>query len=347
LLFVPSNLPILQTCTKSGSWIKSKFPLMRSYLWTSRPRPYFPNFPDLSKTLTVTTDLIDSVELIKIFDCYVSRDPGRSHSLNIYQSKISSSGLGQKITDAILLDISGGESFQHFVQDSLPILSLVKGLPSELENIPILLSKPADSFKSAQLYFDCINLKNPIKFIEPHLTYFVNNLYLFDFKPINMMYGLPASLYSRGYKLIQSTLGPTPNRRSALLVERREKSRNFKDFNLISAQIEDWAESRGLIFETLNTGTSNIEEIRSCFRRAKYIFAIHGGANYNVIWSQPDVTLIEFIPSRATDSVLPLALGFGLRYLPFALNHDKGEKEFEISSTDLDSIFNTLQLNNL
>ena len=347
MLFVPSNLPILDTCTKSGSWIKSKFPLMRSYIWTSRPRPYFPKFPELQDTLTITANLIRSVELLRISDCQVVRDRKNAQSLNIYQSKLYPKGSDASRSAALLLDVSGGESFQHFVQDTLPILTLPKEIPNELNQIPILLAKPAHSFKSAQAYLERLNLSNPIEYIEPSSNLFINKLYIFDFKPFNGLYGLPTSLYSNVYKDFCGEKLPTDCKRSVLLIEREEKVRNFKDFELISAQIEEWAKSRGLTFETLNTGTSNIEEIRSCFRRARYIFAIHGGANYNVIWSQPDVTLIEFIPSRATDSVLPLALGFGLRYLPFALNHDKGDKEFEISSTDLDSIFNTLQLNNL
>jgi len=320
---------------------------MRSYLWTSRPRPYFPNFPELQDTLTITANLIRSVELLRISDCQVVRDKKNAQSLNIYQSKLYPKVSDASRSAALLLDVSGAESFQHFVQDTLPILTLAKELPNELNQIPILLAKPAHSFKSAQAYLEGLNLSNPIEYIEPHSNLFFNNLYVFDFKPVNGLYGLPASLYSNVYRYFCCEKLPTDSERSVLLIEREEKVRNFKDFELISAQIEGWAKSRGLTFETINTGTSNIEEIRSCFRRARYIFAFHGGANYNVIWSQPDVTLIEFIPSRATDSVLPLALGFGLRYLPFALNHDKGDKEFEISSTDLDSIFHTLQSNNL
>lgn len=344
---MPSNLPILKSCRKSGSWIRSNVIFARKYRWTSKPRPYFPNFPDLNKCLTISSNLIESVDLLKISNCYISRDPYHFQSLNIYQSKLHFRGRGRELSDALLFDISGGESFQHFVQDCLPILTLIEAASTKLVNVPILLPKPTLSFKSSYSYLEALELKNSIEYIDSNSSFFVRNLYLFDFRPFNAIYGLPESLYLNAYQRIKRS-SPTSNKeRTVLLIERSEKSRNFKDVGFVKAKIENWANSHGYTFETIDTSSKTFEEIKATFGRAQYIFAIHGGANYNIIWSNSDVTFIEFIPADATDSVLPLALSFGMRYLPYALNHNKGDLEFDISKSDLDSIFETLGSSNL
>lgn len=347
LLFVPENLPSLKSCQKSGSWVQSSMLFSRKYRWTSQPRPYFPKFPQLREVLTVNDNLVKSVELLKVSNCYVKRDALASKSLNIYQSKIAIRGSGYGIPSAILLDISGGESFQHFVQDALPVLALLKEVSPALNKIPILLPEPSLSFKSSQSYLEELEIQNPIKYMDENTSFHVEELYLFNFKPFNAIYGLSAYQYLHAYRRLHQEKVESESDRTVLLIERRERIRNFKDFELVKRKISDWAKKFDLDFETLDTSSADFPRIKEHFRKAKFIFAIHGGANYNIIWSLPDTTLIEFVPTVATDTVLPLAFNFGMSYLPYALSHDKGDSEYEIGEEDLNLIFKTLELSNM
>jgi hypothetical protein len=346
-LYVPSNTQALKSCMKSGSWIPARIPLPRKYRWTSKYLPYFSSFPNLHKSLTVQTDLITSVELLEVSNCKVSRDFSTSTSLNIYQSTLNIEGEGGDIDAAILLDISGSESFQHFVQDAMPILSLIAEVPDYLQNVPILIPQPAKSFKSFLSYIEAMRLPNKIVFISPESVTYVKKLYVFNFKPFNMMYGLPSDLYHNSYRLVNGGDVAHSKNEGVLLLERKENSRNFKNFHQISRQISTWANSQNLSFSSIDTSTLEFKEIREKFRKAKFIFAIHGGANYNIVWARLDTTLVEFIPVVATDSLSSLALSYGLNYMPFALNHDKGDFEFEIKEEDLNSIFEILASGNL
>ena len=98
-----------------------------------------------------------------------------------------------------------------------------------------------------------------------------------------------------------------------------------------------------MTFKSISTSTLVFEDIRRICQEAKFIFGIHGGANYNIIWAKPKTTFVEFIPTRATDSLASLAISYGLDYLPYALNHDKGDFEFEVKESDLELIFKTLE----
>ena len=105
-----------------------------------------------------------------------------------------------------------------------------------------------------------------------------------------------------------------------------------------------WSKTRDLGFSVLNTKESNFEDIRSSFSMAKYVFAVHGGSNYNMIWAPPDSVLVEFIPSEATDSLFHLVLSYGQTYLPYALPQDKGDLKFKVTKTDIDIILESLNL---
>jgi capsular polysaccharide biosynthesis protein len=158
-----------------------------------------------------------------------------------------------------------------------------------------------------------------------------------------MMYGLPSELYSDTHRLFNASTNYDSKNKGVLLLERRELSRNFKHSERVSKKISKWAQSQGLTFKSINTSSLGFEDIRRNFQEAKFIFAIHGGANYNIIWAEPKTTFVEFIPTRATDSLASLAISYGLDYLPYALNHDKGDFEFEVKESDLELIFKTLE----
>ena len=164
----------------------------------------------------------------------------------------------------------------------------------------------------------------------------VEELFVLDFKPFNALYNLPASIYLSLYEKLQRPISQKSDK--VIIVEREEKTRNFAEFELLKHKIDKWAHDHNLDLVILKPHQEDLSTIIRLFSTSKYVFAIHGGANYNIIWAPQDCTLVEFIPMCSTNSLFHLALSFGQNYLPFALTHDLKDTVFHVSEAEIDSI---------
>jgi hypothetical protein len=345
LLNVPSNLNYLLKCKKSGSWHKSFLPFTRPYIWTSKVRPYFVDLEDSPSTIATIPSFLESAQLELLWNCKITDDPKSSNSLNMYSSLVteSTSQVQADMKVAVFLDVSGAGSFQHFVQDCLPIISLIQDLPEIPKDIPIIVREPDHNFTSFKSYLNAINCQNPIHFLRSGASITVEKLFFLRFYPFNAIYSLPPLLYESTYSKFHSSANSLPTeKRNVILVNRHEKIRNFNDLEPIVARLEKWCKQTNLELKLLNPKTTSFDELQDVFSKTKYVFAVHGGANYNMIWAPPDATLIEFIPTQATDSLFHMTLSYGQNYLPYALPHDKGEKFYHVSSLDIDLIISYL-----
>jgi hypothetical protein len=346
VLHVPSNLSLLEKCQKSGSWVINYLPLGRSYIWTSKQRRYFLGLPNISHSLAADPSLLKSVRLEKYLNCQVSTDAASDQSLNIYSSYVNQTVKDPDIDKAILMDVSGGESFQHFIQDCLPLISLIQQFPEIPDDAPLIIRRPAPEFLSFETYLKKLNINNPIIFTDEYSSLQIKELYLLQFEPFNATYSIPPLLYQFMYEKFQSNSSPqSEGNRIAIVIDRRETIRNFDNLSLLYKSLNHWCKERSLILKLINIKELTLEEIQNAFSQAKFVFAIHGGGNYNMIWAPKDCTLIEFVPTEATDSLLHLVLSFGQTYLPYALPHGKGDAYFKVSASDLESILQVLDLN--
>jgi len=339
LLIIPSNVPNLMKCEKSGSWIKNRIRLGRSHIWVSKSRKYFVDIKHSISIIAGDTSLLRSASLELLANCRITDDHKSGKSLNIYSSLVNYTDDPSDLEMAIFLDVSGAGSFQHFVQDCLPIISLIQDLPEIPQGIPIILREPDMHFLSFRSYLDAIKCTNPIYFIKRQFSIVVEKLYFVRFLPFNANYSLPPSLYESMYsKLSLSKLTLLNRQRSVILVNRQERIRNFKEFKSIANRLGDWCARNSLELQVLNTKEMEFHELQRAFSCAKFVFAVHGGANYNMIWAPSDATLIEFIPTQSTDSLIHLTLSCGQNYVPYALQHDKGDMYFNVSTEDIDTI---------
>jgi hypothetical protein len=346
VLQVPSNLSFLEKCQKSGSWVINYLPMGRPYIWTSKQRRYFLGLPNISHSLAADPSLLKSVRLEKYLNCQVSTDAASDQSLNIYSSYVNQAVKDPSIDKAILMDVSGGESFQHFIQDCLPLISLIQQFPEIPDDAPLIIRRPAPEFLSFETYLKKLNINNPIIFTDEYSSLQIKELYLLQFKPFNATYSIPPLLYQFMYEKFQSNSSPqSEGKRIAIVIDRRETIRNFDNLSLLYKNLNHWCKEHSLILKLINIKELKLEEIQSVFSQAKFVFAIHGGGNYNMIWAPKDCTLIEFVPTEATDSLLHLVLSFGQTYLPYALPHNKGDAYFKVSASDLESILQVLDLN--
>jgi hypothetical protein len=341
VITVASNLHDLKLCSKSGSWVKIGTSKRFIFFWTSRYLNYFLGLPKIKYTRNFGAGIIRSahfclMQQVKIDSFQVA------NSLNIYSHKISSNSGHSVLNEAFYLCVNGANSFQHFVQDLLPILSLAKEFLNTHSWMEIILNKPNEKFADFDSYFELLGISNPKIFIQDgNLT--VKNLYIVNFNPLNAVYCLPKDLYANAHKSISMQMSDSKvQRRSLVLFHRQEATRNFHDYKLVQQELEYRALEHGLDLIVLNPSLLNLIEIMHEIKRSKYIFGVHGGAMYHMIFAPVDTTVIEFVTIKDTDSLLHLANSFGLRYLPFALNGGKGSSNLKVTKASIDSIFESI-----
>jgi capsular polysaccharide biosynthesis protein len=204
---------------------------------------------------------------------------------------------------------------------------------------------PLANFKSHKFFFECLGITNPITYIEKKVLYF-DNLYMIELNPFNAIYATHSDLYKNVYNFIHQKKENQPTKmENVVVLLRNEKTRNFANPEKLKRLFVKYANKLNLNLIFLDSNDIQFNDLLDILGNAKYVFAAHGGANYNMIWASKNATLIEFIPIRSTDSLQHLVLSVGQKYFPYAIDFDKQSFDFEVTDIDLDRIFAELLIN--
>jgi hypothetical protein len=340
-VIVDNNLDALKKCRKSGSWVVIKFAGVRAFLWTSRYLNYFYKLPETHYTRNFRPGLINSARFEVLYQVSITSNQSHS-SLNMYSNKIRTCSQPKSFQQAFYLCINGGNFFQHFIQDLLPVLSLAKNFLNENCQIPILLNKPNTNFTSFELFFNLLEIYNPKVFVDSEQLN-VQELYLINFLPINAVYAIPSEMYKSAHNLIHSKLNNNiSDKQNLVFVVRQELTRNFDNFSELEDLVTSKANSLGLNPIFINPSVVDITTTIEVFKNAKYVFGIHGGAMYNAIFAPINSTFIEFVTTKDTDSVSHMIRSFGINYLAYAVESGKGDSKITVTRSDLNAIFDEL-----
>lgn len=341
---VSSNLSLLKSCYKSGSWVRMKCLGRERVFWTSRKLKYFTELPNAKTSRNFGVGIIRSSKM-KIFENVSIDCTPSSNSLSIYNRKIQFADSGHNIDEAFYLCVNGSEHFQHFVQDFLPILSSVRDALALKPATPILLNRPSINFRNFDYFFSLLSISNPKIFLDSN-SVTVGKLYFLDFEPKNAIYCIPAEMYQNLFSVISQKKVFKENKKQNLVCfVRNEKTRNFANIDFVKKELSNWAITHGLNPVFINPVDVNIDDLVGLLSNAKFVFGAHGGAIYNMVFAVKDSTLIEFIATDSTDSLMHMIRSFGQSYLPYAVKMDKGSFSFEVSKKDFKSIFARLEEN--
>ena len=331
----PSPLyALLLSCRKSGVWLKSNRFLGQRYIWSSKFTPYFAKLPLNDNSQIVVGNFIDGVSLVELKD--VTCAPGRNTATNLNKFAMSISKFRQKpsnfIEEGFFAVAAGGDSFQHFLQDLAPILAFYKEFLSSNPQLPILLLRPLASFVSFDLLVKQIGIRNTLILIEPDQEIGFGRLCLPIFSPLNALYSTPVTMYSALKASIDEyseEIEKAPNR-TVLLVVRNEKTRNIENFSDLHWNVDLWSRSNGYNFDTVDPKIEHPSSVIAKFKKATFVIALHGGANYNIVFSSKTSTLIEFIPTENTNSLADFTLAIGINYLPIPVVGSISDFEFTV-----------------
>lgn len=337
------NLHYLKLCKKSGSWISIKLFKKRFVFWTSRNLSYFRRIDsNLIYTRNFGIGVITGAMITILSKAHVKQSP-INNSLNIYNHEINR-GKTINFNEAFYMCVNGSDQFQHFVQDFLPILAFIKPFLRDNPNMPLILKKSIKNVKHYQYYFNLLEIRNPLIYID-EFDIGIETLYILDFTPISALYCLPQEFYSSLYRVVtQNKAYKICLKKNLVLFIRNEITRNFSNQSSLEHELTLRSKLLDLNPIFLNPSVDSLDSIIDALSNARYVFALHGGAVYNMIFAAPDCTLIEFITTDSTDSLLHMIRSFGMSYMPYAINASKGSVEIKVTKADLDSIFHTLSL---
>lgn len=337
------NSDTLTVCKKSGSWVTIKLFNKRFSFWTSRNLRYFRKIDsNLIHTRNFGIGVITGAQIATLSKVRVKHAPTAS-SLNIYDHEISTSK-SINFDNGFYMCVNGSDQYQHFVQDFLPILAFVSPFLRDNPNMPLILKKSIKNVKQYEYYFDLLDVRNPIIHIDNH-DIGIDNLYILDFIPISAIYCLPQEIYFNLYRIVsQNKKFKICLIKNLVLLIRNEMTRNFSNQSLFQDELIRRAKALNLNPIFLNPSVDSLSSVIDALSNARYVFAMHGGAVFNMIFAAPDCTFIEFITTDSTDSLSHMIRSFGLSYMPYAVYGSKGSTEIEITKADLDNIFHALSL---
>jgi hypothetical protein len=306
--------------------------------WTSRNLKLIKgNNLSLFNARNFGVNVISSATITKLCNITVKSTPIES-SLNIYDHEIIEKG-NIDFDEAFYMCVNGSDQFQHFIQDFLPILAFVGPFLRENSKMPLILKKSIKNVMHYEFYFNLLEIKNPRLYIYEN-DIGIKNLYILNFLPINALYCLPQDLYASLYNVVtrNKTYQISP-KKNLVLFTRKEISRNFANEEFLVEELKLRCSYLGLNLIVLNPGSTDLISIITALSNAKYVIGMHGGALYNMLFAAQDSTLIEFITTNSSDSLAHMIRSFGLNYMPYAIDADKGTNEIHITKADLDFIF--------
>jgi hypothetical protein len=341
-ILAESNVKVLSRAKKSGSWVKFGFTNARIIFWTSRYLSQFKGLPNIQQTRNFGIGIIKSAKFKNLYQVEISSEEIPS-SLNIYNHAIISSKAKSDLDEAFYMCVNGASSFQHFIEDCLPILGLAKKTLDKRPFMPIILKKPDANFHNFHLFFELLAIRNPKVFIEEG-NIIVKKLHIIDFYPFNAIYCLPKDMYKSVHELVARKNPSFNNKKKNLVViARRQATRNYADPGVIREEVMGWSEIMGLNPIFIDPSSESLTAVKHVFSNAKYIFGVHGGAIYNVIFAPENATLIEFVPTKDSQSLMHMIMSFGLNYFPYAIEANFNDAKISIGKEDLRCIFKAIE----
>lgn len=318
LIILSQFKTLLQVCKINGGYKK----YFKHWFWVNHDFKYFPKNGARRLYFGGLPNFITSASLVKIdnVEIFPNKYSGNFRQKYTFYLK-SSESREHDLESLITFNIGGAQSFQHFMQDCLPIIAQSKSFLLDNLDVPILLPEPNKNFKNRNYFFEKLKITNTIIGSNSIQSLRVKRLYFWNFLPFNAQYCLPP----RFYKNLRSELTSSSalsKKRTILLFIRNEKTRNFKNQLQVVELLKTLAHRYNLSVEVLNTSESSVEITTQAVKQARVIVGVHGGSMYNAIFCSTDCTVIEIIPTSKTNSTLHYLAFSGITYIPFPCKFD-------------------------
>lgn len=216
---------------------------------------------------------------------------------------------GKKIFPALNF---GGNSWQHFIQDVLPIIYFAKDLLISNQDISILLYDGVER-NIVNFVFEKLNITNDLIFIpyKSNVVAKVDTLLNFESNTQVPTQWWPLFLYK---EINNTLLNNETTTRKNIIYNKRSNSRQVSNEAEVLTCLQEYADINNLNLIEFQAERYSIQERFEIFKNAHTIVAPHGGANYNIIFSNPKAKFVEYVFTDCMYTLANLAGGIGLDY---------------------------------
>jgi len=302
----------LSECYKFGGYKK----FLGKFYWSHKKFKYFDFRNNIFDGIP---NLLKSTQLLHLQDVLYFPRALRPNEVSKYTFRVKKNRSSNfDIEHAIAFDLGGADSFQHFIQDCLPIILMSKEILTLKSNLVLLLPPSNLNFQTRTELIRILGITN--KIIESgSQSIAIKNLYYWNFDPLNAKFILPAGLESKLFKIFREQ--NTNNiQNKIILITRNEASRNFANLEIILSSLTDLAKDLDLEFNLIDSSTAKLNEYKEELPKAKIVVSMHGGANYNLIFCSAKTLFFEFIPMKETNTLINFFKNSGLTYIPVPID---------------------------
>jgi hypothetical protein len=184
-----------------------------------------------------------------------------------------------------------GRSWQHFMQDALPILMFGLDTLRKDPSIDIMMYEPTSwlngTFLEVMSYF---NLDNKVVFIPygQEIVLNVKTLYNFEADPT-----IPVCWWNNWFYEGANKIFNTSTENKNVIMIARSNSRFIENFDEIAQIVEEYATANNLNFYKVDPANLSPQDLFSIFNKAHTVLSPNGGASFNMMFCNPNTKFIE------------------------------------------------------
>jgi len=227
--------------------------------------------------------------------------------------KISEEKTNNKINKILSAVNYGGSCWQHIIQDILPIIVFNHNILKNDPEINVLVYEYRQNQKIYDFIFNRLSLKNKLISV-PYLSKSIINVE--EFYNLECNIDIPTQWWPLFfYEEINAKLNENIDfKNKNVIYNKRNFSRKFLNENEVINCLREYANNENLQFILFESEKYSLPETQEIFRNAHTIIAPHGGANYNIIFSNSKTKFVEYVFTDTMYTLCNLAGGIGLNY---------------------------------
>jgi len=184
-----------------------------------------------------------------------------------------------------------GRSWQHFLQDCMPMLMFGIEFLRNNPEVDLLIYRPdswsEQTFLEVMKYF---NLDNKVIFIPygRELEYNVRELYNFEAEPVIPVCWWNTWFYEEAHSFFSNF-----NENKNVILIKRVKSRIIENFDEISKIFKDYADENNLNYYEINPSEYTASDLFRIFGKAHTVLSPNGGASFHMLFCNQNTKFIE------------------------------------------------------
>ena len=305
----PNSIQLLKKCWKHGGYRK----FFGRYIWSHKKIDYFDFKNNIYGGLP---HFLKSAEVLKCTSIQYFPTSQPPNQVSKYTFTLKKAIVNRKydFDEAFSFSTGGANSFQHFVQDCLPIIANTVEFLQNRPQLILLLEKPNINFTSQEILIRKLGIKNAI-FYTGTVPLKIKNFYYWNFEPFNARLILPSSWYNRLNSCLED-LSIDKQKKYLTLITRKESTRNFQNEKDLIQNLKNIANELNLEFALIESHKANLIDYSETLPKTKILIAMHGGASFNSIFLTKNSIFFEFIPIQNTNSSINFVSGMGVHYVP-------------------------------